>query len=85
MTGETLHDLVRDNLQAKHDNSPPCLHRYRGIVREREIVRRAKREDSALAALWAAVKPSSWSGLCPAGTHGLDFEGQTCDLCTRDT
>lgn len=22
-----------------------------------------------------------WNGLCPAGKHGLDFEGQTCDLC----
>lgn len=22
-----------------------------------------------------------WSGLCPAGKHGLDYEGQACDLC----
>jgi|PlaIllAssembly_1097288.scaffolds.fasta_scaffold170991_3 hypothetical protein len=22
-----------------------------------------------------------WDGRCPAGKHGLDFEGQTCDRC----
>ena len=22
-----------------------------------------------------------WNGMCPAGKHGLDFEGQRCDLC----
>jgi len=22
-----------------------------------------------------------WSGLCPAGRHGLDYRGQVCDLC----
>ena len=26
-------------------------------------------------------RPSSWSGMCPAGKHGLDYEGQRCDLC----
>jgi hypothetical protein len=25
--------------------------------------------------------PSTWSGMCPAGKHGLDYEGQCCDLC----
>jgi len=24
-----------------------------------------------------------WDGLCPAGKHGLDFQGQPCDLCPR--
>lgn len=24
----------------------------------------------------------SWSGLCPAGLHGLDYRGQVCDICT---
>ncbi len=31
-----------------------------------------------------AVSPAPrwwWNGLCPAGKHGLDFEGQRCDLC----
>lgn len=26
----------------------------------------------------------SWSGQCPAGKHGLDFEGQDCDVCRHD-
>jgi len=25
-----------------------------------------------------------WSGLCPAGKHGLDFEGQDCDVCRHE-
>lgn len=25
-----------------------------------------------------------WNGLCSAGLHGLDFEGQPCDLCQPD-
>jgi hypothetical protein len=25
-----------------------------------------------------------WNGLCPAGKHGLDFEGQRCDLCAAE-
>lgn len=24
---------------------------------------------------------TTWSGLCPAGRHGLDYSGQVCDLC----
>ena len=27
---------------------------------------------------------SSWSGFCPAGKHGLDFESQICDLCEKE-
>lgn len=23
----------------------------------------------------------AWSGLCPSGRHGLDYERQRCDLC----
>jgi hypothetical protein len=30
------------------------------------------------------IKKRSWCGLCPAGKHGLDFEGQHCDLCPRE-
>lgn len=88
-----LRARLRDYLQALHDNSsPPCLHRYRGIVREREIARRNQREKDALDALMAAVgfnpwrpdpRNPSWSGLCPSGRHGLDFEGQACDLCEK--
>jgi hypothetical protein len=25
-----------------------------------------------------------WNGLCPAGKHGLDHEGQPCDLCAAE-
>jgi hypothetical protein len=25
-----------------------------------------------------------WSGMCPAGKHGLDYKGQMCDLCPRE-
>ena len=28
---------------------------------------------------------AQWNGLCPAGKHGLDFEGQRCDLCATAT
>jgi hypothetical protein len=34
--------------------------------------------------LWpgeAATSP--WNGLCAAGRHGLDYEGQACDLCAK--
>jgi len=32
------------------------------------------------------VKPTNvpepvWSGICPAGLHGIDFEGQDCKAC----
>jgi hypothetical protein len=27
---------------------------------------------------------SYWNGLCPARKHGLDVEGQPCDLCARE-
>jgi hypothetical protein len=26
-----------------------------------------------------------WSGFCEAGKHGLDFEGQRCDLCASES
>jgi hypothetical protein len=26
-------------------------------------------------------REAAWSGLCPAGRHGLDYRGQICDLC----
>lgn len=26
----------------------------------------------------------AWSGLCPAGKHGLDYEGQDCDVCRHE-
>ncbi len=25
-----------------------------------------------------------WNGMCPTGKHGLDFEGQACDVCAHD-
>jgi hypothetical protein len=39
-----LSKLVADYLEAElQARSPPCTHRYRGIVREREVARRKKR------------------------------------------
>lgn len=29
------------------------------------------------------AKRTKWDGRCPAKKHGLDFRGQTCDLCER--
>ena len=29
------------------------------------------------------VEPQ-WSGICPTGKHGLDYEGQPCDVCAHD-
>ena len=26
-----------------------------------------------------------WNGMCPAGLHGLDYAGQSCDLCADVT
>jgi hypothetical protein len=31
-----------------------------------------------------AVTSKKWNGLCPAGKHGLDYEGQPCDRCPDD-
>jgi len=43
MTAEDLADLVRRYLSAElKASSAPCLHRYRGIVREREVARRQR-------------------------------------------
>lgn len=38
-----LADLVRRYLDAElQARTPPCMHRYRGIVRDREITRRQR-------------------------------------------
>jgi hypothetical protein len=29
------------------------------------------------------VEPQ-WSGMCPTGKHGLDYEGQPCDVCAHN-
>jgi hypothetical protein len=29
----------------------------------------------------AQIAESTWSGRCVTGKHGLDYEGQACDLC----
>lgn len=43
MTHVELLDLVRRYLRAESQaRTLPCLHRYRGIVREREVARRWK-------------------------------------------
>jgi hypothetical protein len=30
------------------------------------------------------VIKEEWSGMCPAGKHGLDYQGQACDLCPKE-
>jgi hypothetical protein len=43
MATQALPDLVRRYLRTELEyRTPPCLHRYRGIVREREIARRRR-------------------------------------------
>lgn len=43
------------------------------------------REQDAVAfaalELMALRRERRWNGMCPAGTHSLDHEGQRCDLC----
>lgn len=31
------------------------------------------------------VAEPKWNGMCPARRHGLDYQGQNCDLCAEDT
>ncbi len=45
--------------------------------------RRSARRPHAMARRPKA-REESWSGMCPAGKHGLDFEGQNCDVCAHD-
>jgi hypothetical protein len=52
-----LGDLVADFLAAEHlHQQAPCLHRYRGVVRAREVARRLRRYREAHAALEHATK-----------------------------
>ena len=44
------------------------------VDRERELAEKTK--------LGKIGRPRSWNGMCPAAKHGLDFEGQRCDLCS---
>jgi len=32
---------------------------------------------------YAKSSSKPWSGMCPTGKHGLDYEGQKCDLCAH--
>ncbi|MCJ7437635.1 MAG: hypothetical protein MUP97_07745 [Acidimicrobiia bacterium] len=60
---------------------------------EEQLTKDRDRKHDARAKLGAISRPPDppraavpeprwwWNGLCPAGTHGLDFEGQRCDLC----
>ena len=43
-------------------------------------LQRARNERVTKAKLGRIARPS-WNGMCPAGKHGLDYEGQRCDLC----
>lgn len=39
--------------------------------------------SAEFSSLKVKVPKSAWDGLCPAKLHGLDREGQTCDLCPK--
>jgi hypothetical protein len=46
------------------------------------VSRRRRHSPSAVLASAVSVEfRAPWSGLCPVGVHGLDFEGQSCDAC----
>ena len=56
MTHEEFLELVRRYLRAElQARMPPCLHRYRGIVREREVARRWREYSKLRAELERAV------------------------------
>ena len=40
-----------------------------------------KPHEELAARLGVVRQAPKWSGMCPAGKHGLDYEGQRCDLC----
>lgn len=62
---ETLRDKLRALVNSNHNG------------KVREAAQRALVDVEKLArAVWG-----TWNGLCPAGKHGLDYEGQPCDLC----
>ena len=48
---------------------------------EQQLQQERERTRAAKARLGRIGRPRSWSGMCPAGKHGLDYEGQRCDLC----
>jgi hypothetical protein len=50
-------------------------------VRNENELRASDLRRLCRAAIWNDAK--KWKGKCPAGLHGLDYEGQRCDLCAR--
>ena len=48
---------------------------------EQQLQHASEQVRAAKAKLGRIGRPRSWSGMCPAGKHGLDYEGQRCDLC----
>ena len=48
---------------------------------QKQLQRADEHRRAEKAKLGKISRPVRWSGMCPAGKHGLDFEGQLCDLC----
>ena len=51
--------------------------------RRRKRILQGHRPSEVLAEAVSVEFSSAWSGLCPVGLHGLDFEGQDCDACAE--
>jgi hypothetical protein len=52
-----------------------------------ELDRRVPVPEELRAGIHAAARGQelpTWNGRCPAGKHGLDHEGQPCDLCAAE-
>jgi len=80
MTHEELLELVRHYLRAELEaQTPPCMHRYRGIVREREVARRW-RECSKLRAELEVRSPWKQDNLKPLilGRREVSPSGPWC-------
>ena len=69
LAGSTLANLVRGAIRGCDRSNDPAGH-----------VEAMLRQLLELAGFEAPV----WNGMCPAGKHGLDFEGQDCDVCQHE-
>lgn len=48
------------------------------------VTRKMTRRRSVQIRSRAARRTGPWNGMCPAGRHGLDYQGQACDVCAHD-
>ena len=66
------------------DNSCSCVDLERGHARDCFVMSSRHEVDRAMKIAKLLQQGGSWSGMCPAGKHGLDHRGQTCDLCSLE-